>query len=147
MVLKIYFDSSREPPPPSRERQCTFLLAQLSPPLLLSSTGNVEACPSCWAAPSSIPCQLPVRRARVWVPAPAHAVRSSEQEQPAGSSGGDGPAAALRTGPGHCPGQLALSFIKCLVASRPYDCIPTIVSKYLWAELLGINYWLIGKKK
>lgn len=146
MVLKIYFDSSSEPPPPPpRERQCTFPLAQLSLPLLLSSTGNVEACPSCWAVPSSTPCQLPLRRAYIWFPEPAHAVRSSEQKQPAGSSGGDGWAAALHTGPGHCPGQLFLWFIKRIVASCRYVCIPTIVSKYLWAELLGINYWLIRK--
>lgn len=153
MVLKIHFAYSRELPPPSEKDSALFPLPSLVPnlprrvpPLLLSSIGNVEARPSCWAAPSTTPCQLPLRSAYIWLPEPAHAVRSSEREQPAGSSGGDGWAAALRTGPGHCLGQLFLWFIKRTVASCHYHCIPAIVSKYLWAELLGINYWSIRKK-
>lgn len=74
-----------------KESQCTFPLAQLSPwspsqgtPLLLSSTGNVEGCPSCWAAPCSTPCQL-----RTDLTARAGS-RCAEPrwEQPAGSSAG-----------------------------------------------------------
>lgn len=127
--------SRAELPPPSNEDSALSLTPRYhlsprtrSPYSMPCATPleNVEASPSCWAAPSTTPRQLPLHSTYIWFPDPPHAVRSSEQKQPAGSRGGDCWAAAFLAVLGHWLGTAVFMIYYILFMA---DC--NIVSLWL----------------